>query len=183
MKNNYFKNRKMLRRCERIYKLIFRGYFISCVPLSLITLIYGSMALATVSSDIFRFTTTMILSLALFGTGLLSVYKKEKKFTYLPLLFAIILSLVNSFDDMLFLNVLTMYYIDNIPVFITVISSVLLTFTHKKYHYLEQQDGFPYFNERFEENKNSLSDYNNNNPYQQTMERYKKASSGEMDDI
>lgn len=183
MKNNYFKNRKTLRRCERVYKIIFTVYFATCVPVSLITLIYGSMALATVSSDIFRFTATMILSLALFGTGLLSVYKKEKKFTYLPIPVAVLLSAVNSFDEMDFLNILSLYSLGSTYIFIAVASSVILTFTHRNYRYLEQQDGFPYFNERFEENKNSLNDYNNNNPYQQTMNRYKKSSSEKMDDI
>lgn len=183
MENNYFKNLKMLKRCERIYKLIFLTYFISCIPVTVITLIYGSMALATVSNNVFRFTATMILSLALFGMGLLSVYKKEKKFTYLPVPVAILLSAVNSFAEMDFLNILSLYSLGSTYIFIAVASSVILTFTHKTYHYLEQQDGFPYFNERFEENKNSLSNFNNNNPYQQTMEKYKKSSSGKMDDI
>ncbi len=170
MENNYFKNRKMLRRCERIYKFIFLAYFISCVPPALISLIYGTLYSASVddNSTIF-FAATMILLLVIFATGYFSVYKKELKFTYMSLLFAITLSLVNI--------------IGVIHILIGVISAILLKFTNKSYQYLEQQDGFPYFNERFEENKNNLNEYINNNPYQQTMERYKNASSGKMDDI
>ncbi len=184
MENNYLKNLKMLRRCEKIYKFIFWVYCISCVPTAFMTLIYGILYSSSVDDNASPFfAITMILLLVIFATGLLSVYRKEPKFTYLPLPFAIILSLVNCFEDMFFLNVLTLNSMGGMHVFIAVTSSILLTFTHKKYRYLEQQDGFPYFNERFEEKRNSLNDYNNNNPYQQTMERYKNSSSGKMDDI
>lgn len=184
MKNNYLKNLKELRRCERIYKIIFIVYFVSCVPLTFTTLIYGTLALASsTSGNVFGFASTMILSLALFATGLLSIYRKENKFTYLPIAVATLLVFLNSFEDMFFLQILTLYSMGYIHLVIAIASSIILTFTHKKYHYLEQQDGFPYFNERFEENKNSIDNYNNNNPYQQAMERYKKSSTGKMDDI
>ncbi len=183
MENNYLKNLRMLKRCKKIYTLIFWAYFISCIPLAFMTLIYGTMALANSIGSVFLFAATMILLLALFVTGFLSVYRKEKKFTYLPLPIAILIYFVNCFDDMFFLNALTLYSMESIHIVIAVVSSVLLTFTHKNYRYLEQQEGFPYFNERFEKNKNALNEYNNNNPYQQIMERYKNSSSGKMDDI
>lgn len=184
MKNNYSKNLAMLKSCRKFYTIIFWTYFISCVPTAVIVLIYGTLALASsTSSNIFGFTATMILLIALFVTGLLSVYKKETKFTYLPIPVAILLIFMNSFDDMFFLNVLTLYSMGYIHLVIAIASSIILTFTNKKYHWLEQQEGFPYFNERFEEKKNSLSEYENNNPYQNAYEKYKNNSSGKMDEI
>ncbi len=182
MKIIYAKNLIMLKKCQKIYTFIFWVYFVSCVPTALITLIYGTMALANNIGSISGFSVTMVLLLALFATGLLSVYKKETKFTYLPIPVALLLTLINSFDDMFFLNALTLYSMGTIHIVIAVACSVLLTFTHKKYHYLEQQEGFPYFNERFEENKNKLTEYENNNPYQHNLDRYKN-SSGKMDEI
>ncbi len=146
MENNYLKNLKMLKKCRKIYTIIFWVYFVSCVPPAFITLIYGTMALANNMGDFFGFASTMILLLALFGTGLLSVYRKETKFTYLPLPVALLLLFLNCFDDMFFLNVLTLYSMGTIHIIIAVVSSVILTFTYRNYRYLEQQDGFPYFN-------------------------------------
>lgn len=182
MENNYLKNLSMLKKCRRYYNIIFWIYFISCVPPAGITLIYGVLALSTVSSNVTGFAMTFILLLAVFATGLLSVYKKETKFTYLPLLPALILMLVNNFSEMFFLNVITLYSMGTIHMVIAIASSVVLTVTNRKYRWLEQQDGFPYFNERFEKNKDSLSEYENNNPYQHYVDRYRN-SSGKMDDI
>lgn len=182
MKNNYSKNLTMLKKCQKIYTFIFWVYFVSCVPTALITLIYGTMALANNIGSAFGFAVTMILLLALFATGLLSIYKKETKFTYLPVPVALLLFLLNCFGDMFFLNVLTLYSMGTIHVVIAIASSAVLTVTNRNYHYLEQQEGFPYFNERFEENKNKLAEYENNNPYQQNLDRYRN-SSGKMDEI
>lgn len=183
MKNNYSKNLIMLKKCRKIYNIIFWIYFVSCVPLALIVLIYGTLALASSANDnVLGFAATMILLIAFFGTGLLSVYKKEPKFTYLPVPVSILLMLVNSFDDMFFLNVITLYSMGTIHIVIAIASSIILTFINKKYHWLENQEGFPYFNERFEEKKNNLSEYENNNPYQHNLDRYRN-SSGKMDEI
>ena len=183
MKNNYAKNLSMLRKCRRFYTVIFWTYCISCVPPALMILIYGTIALASsASGNVFGFTATMILLIALFVTGFLSVYKKDPKFTYLPIPVAVLLSLMQCFDDMFFLDVLTLGAMESIYMVIAVASSVILTFVNKKYRWLEQQDGFPYFNERFEEKKNGLYEYENNNPYQKVLDRYKE-SSGKMDEI
>ncbi|MDE5583906.1 MAG: hypothetical protein K2J08_09395 [Ruminococcus sp.] len=184
MENNYCKNLKMLRSCERFYKIIFWVYFVSCVPTALTTLIYGTLYTSSVDDyNVGRFLITFILLLVIFVTGYLSVYRKEALYKYLPIPFALILSLFNCFDDMFFLNVLTCYSMPYIPLIITLASYFVLTNTHKKYCWLEQQEGFPYFNELLEKNKNKTNEYINNNPYQQAMERYKNSSSGKMDDI
>ncbi|MCM1507142.1 MAG: hypothetical protein NC177_08425 [Ruminococcus flavefaciens] len=182
MKNNYAKNLAMLKKCRRIYNIIFWIYFLLCVPLAVITLIYGILSLATVNSNVIGFVMTFILLLALFATGLLSIYKKETKFTYLPLLPAVILVLVNCFSDMYFLNIITLDSMGPIHMVIAIASSLILTVTHRNYRWLEQQEGFPYFNVRFEENKNKLEEYKKNNPYQHYIDRYNN-SSGKMDDI
>ncbi len=183
MENNYAKNLTMLKKCQKIYNIIFWVYCISCIPTAVMILIYGTLALASsVNENVFSFTATMILLVALFVTGLLSVYKKEKRFTYLPIPIAILLSLIQCFDDMFFLNVITLDSMESLYIVIAVASSIILTVVNKKYRWLEQQDGFPYFNERFEENKNKVSEQKKNSPYQHYIDRYKN-SSGKMDEI
>lgn len=102
MENNYSKNLTMLKKCRKIYNIIFRIYFVSCVPPALTVL---------------------------FVTGLLSICKKELKFTYLPVPVAILLMLVNSFDDMFFLNVITLYFMGTIHIVIAKASLIILTDT------------------------------------------------------
>lgn len=183
MENNYSKNLAALKSCRRFYTIIFWTYCISCVPPALMILIYGTLALvSSADGSVFGFAATMILLTALFVTGLLSVYKKEPKFTYLPIPVALLLSLMQCFDDMYFLNVITFGSLESIYIVIAVASSLILTFVNKKYLWLEQQEGFPYFNERFEEKKDILSGYENNNPYQKILDRYND-SSGKMDEI
>ena len=183
MKNNYAENLAMLRKCRKYYKIIFWTYFIACIPLAVMVLLYGNIALWTDTNDnIFDFTASIILLILLFATGFLSVYKKEKKFTYLPIPVALLLLTRQCFDHMSFMNILTIYSFKSLHIIIAVTSSVILTFVNKQYRWLEQQDGFPYFNELFDEKKDSLSRYENNNPYQKVLDRYKN-SSGKMDEI
>lgn len=55
--------------------------------------------------------------------------QKRLKFTYLLVPVAILLMLVNSFDDMFFLNVITLYFMGTIHIVIAKASLIILTDT------------------------------------------------------
>ena len=169
-RKNFSENALSLKRCEKIYSLIFWAYALSCIPYACAIFIYAFLE-SLILGDIMQLIRNSLLTLAIFSAGLVSIYKKESKFTWIPVVIAFIAEFFSGFHDTfsLFLG-------------ISIVSSVLLTFTHKKYRFLEKQEGFPYFNERFEEQKNGLKNYINNNPYQQNIEKYKN-SSGKMDEI
>ncbi|MDE6035550.1 MAG: hypothetical protein K2G36_06530 [Ruminococcus sp.] len=169
-RKKFSENALSLKKCQKIYSLLFWTYALSCIPYACVVIIYAFIR-GIIVTDITYLVRGSLLVLAIFCAGLVSIYKKELKFTWIPVAVAIISVFVSGFDDtfMIFFG-------------ISVVSSVLLTVTHKKYRFLETQDGFPYFNERFEGQKNGLQNYVNNNPYQQNIERYRN-SSGKMDDI
>ncbi|WP_455529572.1 hypothetical protein [Ruminococcus sp.] len=45
---------------------------------------------------------------------------------------------------------------------------------NRKYRWLEQQDGFPYFNVRFKDQEIDSSQWNMKDPYTQSFEKLKK---------
>lgn len=169
-RKKFSENALLLKKCEKIYTLLFWVYALLCIPYACGVLVYACIK-GIIVTDISCLIRGSLLVLAIFCAGLVSIYKKELKFTWIPVAVAFISAFLNSFNDtfVIFFG-------------LSVVSSFLLTFTHKKYRFLENQDGFPYFNERFEEQKNSLKNYINNNPYQQNIEKYKN-SSGKMDEI
>ncbi|MDE6834690.1 MAG: hypothetical protein K2J39_10675 [Ruminococcus sp.] len=169
-RKKFSENALSLKKCQQIYSLIFWAYALLCIPYACGVLVYACIK-GIIVNDITYMVRGAVLVLTIFCAGLVSVYKKELKFTWIPVVVSFISAFLNSFSEtfIIFLG-------------LSVVSSVMLTFTHKKYRFLESQDGFPYFNERFEEQKNNLNNYINNNPYQQNIEKYKN-SSGKMDDI
>ena len=164
--NDNLKNIAMLKKCNKIYDTMFWVYFWSSIPMAVIRLVYGIIEnIALTDGKPFIHAGAVISILLYFACGLMYIHEKENKY----LVFLIPITFITSFFSPL-------------HILVTIISVLFLPATHKKYHWLEQQEGFPYFNERFEEKKNSLYEYENNNPYQKVLDRYKE-SSGKMDEI
>lgn len=90
-----------------------------------------------------------------FACGLMCIHEKENKYLIflLPLTFIIL-------------------FFSPINIIVTIISVLILPTVHRNYHWLEQQEGFPYFTELFCEQKKSLSEYKKDNPYQKTPDSY-----------
>lgn len=158
----------MLKKCEKTYSFIFWIYALMCIPYVCGNFLYGffkGIAGINVMPALFN----ALSGLAVFAVGLASVYKKEPKFTWFPLIVTVIPLLVSG--NFVFLTV-------------SLVSAFVLSPVHKKYRWLEQQEGFPYFNELLEEQKDSLSEFENksNTLRQKNIEIYKN-SSGKMDEI
>lgn len=169
-RKNFSENLLALKKCERIYSFIFWVYALACIPYACALLIYSFLE-SLILENIMESVRNFLFALAVFASGFISIYKKELKFTWLPVMIAFIAELATNFHDIftLFLG-------------ISLVSSLLLAFVHKKYQWLEQQKGFPYFNERFEEQKDAIAERKIHTPYQENIERYKN-SSGKMDEI
>ena len=62
---------------------------------------------------------------------------------------------------------------------------MLNVIANKKYNWLEQQDGFPYFNVRYRVQEIDNSQWNIKDPYTQKYEQIKKQdiNNGKMDEI
>ncbi|MDE6424927.1 MAG: hypothetical protein K2K89_02150 [Ruminococcus sp.] len=158
----------MLKKCQKIYSFIFLIYAMICIPYACGNLLYGffqGLASMNVMPAVFK----ALSGLAVFAVGLASVYKKEPKFTWFPVIVTVIPLLVSG--NFVFL-------------IISLFSAFILSPVHKKYRWLETQEGFPYFNELLEEHKNSLSEAENKSKMlrQKNIEIYKNAS-GKMDEI
>lgn len=170
MKTNdeFAHNKMIMKRCNKAYNIIVTIYAGVC-------LFYAGVAvfqilLGATQSAFMTFLDGIFFKLALLSCGFLACYKHDTKFT----LFAVIIAVVNTFIQ------------DNINGFIcaiTVILSLATISCNKEYHYLENQFGFPYFNERFEEQNIDTRQREIKDEYQQNYERYMKTSSSDMSDI
>ena len=177
----FTQNRSALVKCEKIYKWIFIMYASVCAPYILASFI---LIILTVSGDaLWLFADGIIFKLLIFIFGLLGCYKKESLFTWLaPAASALNIAVCGS-DSPYFQSFFIMLDdINAIILALSVIAAVITTLTNAKYHYLEQCEGFPYFNERFEESENLRN--SGRDIYQEKYEEIKnKHKSDKMDDI
>lgn len=173
MKTNdeFAHNKMIMKRCNKAYNIIVTIYAGVC-------LFYAGVALfqiflgATQSAFItfLKFLDGIVFKGALFLCGFMACYKHNTKFT----LFAMIIAVINIFiaDGL-----------NGLICAMTVILSLATVLCNKEYQYLENQFGFPYFNERFEEQNIDTRQREIKDEYQQNYERYMKTSSSDMSDI
>lgn len=173
MKTNYeFAHNKMImKRCNKAYNIIVTIYAGVCLfyaGVAVFQILLGATQSAFIT--FLKFLDGIVFKGALFFCGFMACYKHNTKFT----LFAIIIAVINIFiadglNELIFA--------------MTVILSLATVLYNKEYHYLENQFGFPYFNERFEEQNIDTRQREIKDEYQQNYERYMKTSSSDMSDI
>ena len=161
-------NLKLLKRCNRTYNTVTTIYALICAFYAGVALF--QIFLGATNSPFFTFLDGVVFKVALFFCGLMACYKHDTKFT----LFTMIIAVINVFlnDD-----------INSLICGITIALSVVTSVANKQYHYLENQFGFPYFNERFEEQNLDKRQRDIKDEYQQNYERLIKTSSPDMTDI
>lgn len=162
------RNSAILKRCNKTYNIIVTIYAVMCAFYAGIALFM--MLLGKTMSPLITFLDGVIFKGALFFCGFMACYKHETKFV----LFAVVIALINIFLS------------DNINGLIFAVSVILSLATasaNKEYNFLEKQYGFPYFNERFEEQNLDSRQREIKDEFQQNYERLMKNSSSEMDDI
>ncbi len=158
-----------------MFNFIAIAYFFTSVPLAFTSLY---LMLLTISGDVIIFFLDAIFKLLIFAFGYTSCYIHNNKFScyavgvggidlILCKFINVHLSILNSFAYTLLIT--------------NIILCLLTLRLNKIYNYLEQQEGFPYFNERVEDQK-AMQD---RDIYLERYNEIKKASSGksDMDDL
>lgn len=178
-------NAVLMKRCQKIYNRITIIYASICIPYALSQtfvgfLFYNRLNPVFLISDVFCKT-------ALLVCGFLSCYKHENKFALSAFLIQLINTLIGSeqstFLDIFFNTVIAGFNFNYGMFFIVIILSCLTVYANKQYQYLTEQFGFPYFNERIEEQNFDRRQAEIKDEFQQNYERYKKNSSNSMIDI
>lgn len=170
MKTNdeFAHNKMIMKRCNRAYNIIVTIYAGVC-------LFYAGVAvfqifLGVTQSAFMTFLDGIFLKSALLSCGFLACYKHNTKFTF----FAVTIAVINIFIP---------NNLNGLICAMAIILSIATASCNKEYHYLENQFGFPYFNERFEEQNINTRQREIKDEFQQNYERIIKNSSSEMDDI
>lgn len=162
-------NAASLKRCRRIYNTVSLIYASICLIYAAASLF---MIILTVSDNVlFLFYDGIIFKILLFVCGYLGCYKHQNKFA----VYAIITCAINSFAAPIITNEIIF------PVCMAM--SVLTMIANRKYKFLSQQLGFPYFNQRYEEYKLDATQNNIKSTFQQNYERRQKNSSDSMGDF
>lgn len=166
LEKEYSKNRLSIKRCNRCYNIIAIFYI----------LVFGARTFLDIYSCFLGASLLMLLiaftSFATLATGFCGVYLHKN-------IYPIVAPLIGSLRDTFAGSVLDLV----IP--LCILCSVVNIIVNKKYHWLEQQDGFPYFNERFRVQEIDNSQWNIKDPYTQNYEELKKQdnNNGQMDEL
>lgn len=154
LEQEYGKNRISFKRCQRCYNIIAIFYMAAFGGIVFCEL-YSGVAGGSSASLI-----GFLISAATLAAGFGGVYIHRDILTIV----APFLASVNSF----FFSIVSFF----IPV--CILCSVVNILTNRKYRWLEQQDGFPYFNVRFKNQEIDSSQWNIKDPYTQSFEKLKK---------
>jgi hypothetical protein len=161
----YGRKRLMYKRCQRCYNSIALFYIV----------IFGMIAFAELYLGFLggSFYTVLgaIISGAVLAAGFCGAYLHKDIFAVSAPVLTLLISTI----------VPLVAFVAPICVLCTVINVI----ANKKYHWLEQQDGFPYFNTRFRNQEIDTSQWNIKDPYTQTYEEIKNKdnNNGQMDEL
>jgi len=174
-KNDFFKMRKDLKNCETVYKTIFVLNLAYVIMFAVYTFLELIVFMLARRNPLGLFFDGIILHGLYLFFSINGGYKKNIKYSILASIIMAISFLIPSGTAM-----------NNFDLMFAIESALFIiptTLANKKYKWLEQQEGFPYFNERFEQQKNKLKEYNEKNPYEERMKQIQQNSSGKMDEL
>ncbi len=175
-------NAVSLKRCRRIYNTVSLIYAAVCMVYAASQLF---MMILTISNDVFFLLFDgIIFKILLFVFGYLGCYKHQNKFVVLAIATSAVNNLISQFGSSYFDKFFGAYFNVNHAIFVAcIVMSVLTIIANRKYEFLSQQLGFPYFNQRYEEYKLDATQNNIKSTFQQNYERRQKTSSDSMDDF
>lgn len=162
----YGKNRLSIKRCNKFYNIIALFYII----------VFGAKIFMEVYSCFLGGSLLMLLvaliSAAALAAGFGGVYLHKDIF---PITAPLIVLLHEAIAPSGF----------QIVIPISFLCSIVNIFVNKKYRWLEQQDGFPYFNVRYRDQEIDKSQWNIKDPYTQSYEEITKQDNngGQMDEL
>lgn len=192
----FMRNYTLLKRVKRINGIAFFTYLIGgllIMAYSLVSMVglswdwiamYTGIPLMSYISFILIIDTFIVAPLSFYLTYRVSIlHHSLSGLIVLPLQVA-------NYGLMIWLNII--HFFDRIPIAFTIVSlySLACIFTGAanmwaviRYHWLEDQEGFPQFNPRYEEYKENRREREIMDPYQLRMQQIQKRSSGEMNDL
>lgn len=163
----YLDNKKKLKICNYVYNFFSFIYMFICIPCTFIGIYF---ILITVSNDELSYFFDFFLLKAVFlAFAVYGLYKKNNLYCFLS-------------TSIMILNIIFFQsYVNNILLPLSVLGTALAVLSNKQYHILEQEDGFPYFNERVDKQNEDFR--GGTDVYQERYEEIVKNSSNQMDDI
>lgn len=179
------KNSALMNKCRRIYNRVSILYAALVVPYALICIISGLLLRTT--GSVFILLDSFFLKSALVVCGIAACYKKSSAFVIYAVCIQILSVFVcpagGTFLDVLCGSLVTGMGFNGILVAVVAVLSGFTLYANKKYHWLEEQYGFPHFNERqikYDEEsfENSIKD-----KYQRNYESIVKNNFHDMQDL
>ena len=148
--------------------------------LNSIPLVYSFIALFVPTFDVLAILLDgIILKIAYIAAAYIGIYRRSFVMTAAAPLIPTFCILVFSFSG----YECTVHDMNIMIAPIAVCIMIASFYSNRKYAFLEQQDGFPYFNERFENQKSDAARFNEKNPYTAMSEERKKNESDHMEDL
>lgn len=159
MNNTNLNNLKALKRCRKLETLLFLLIvFPTAVPL-----VFSLIANVMILSIVFRIVYVVVAFAGLYC-------KKNLWAIAAPVVVAV--NWLMTADEM-----------DSFLCALSVAVAIGTVINNRVYAYLEQQEGFPYFSERFEKQKVDYDRFNETNPFDAAAEERRKTVSDKMDDL
>lgn len=160
-------NYASLKKCEMAYKWVFGIYTILCLAFVITTLSAGFNPLGLGDFALIFFD-GIICKCAMLVSGFIGVYKKNDRAAILTP----VILLINS-----------LFFMSEVNFGLFVLSAGLAAVNvtaNKKYRWLEEQEGFPYFNQALLEQDQHIQQQKIKDDYTINYERMKKTSSDSM---
>ncbi|MDE6776176.1 MAG: hypothetical protein K2J37_07795 [Ruminococcus sp.] len=180
--DDILKNAVLMNKCRRIYNTVSILYAGVIVTYSLICLISGFMIVSAAMICDSVFIKPLVIA-----CGFMSIYKKENKFAVYVICLQIISVFIfpngDTFLDIMMGSRATGIGSNGFIVILIVVLSGFTIYANKKYHWLEQQYGFPHFNERQMRYEEELIENSIKDKYQRNYESIVKNNFHDMQEL
>ncbi len=167
---SYLQNKASLRRCEQVFNIVTLFYL---VVNAFYILSHLYIALITPNGDTaYYFLDGVVLKIPFLTFGFLGCYHKKN-------IYAILAPVAIGLNTVIYLTA-----VNEILSAISIAAAVITCIANKKYHELEQCEGFPHFNERFTEVNDARIE--KRDVYKEQLEFHKSRAAehqGEMDEL
>lgn len=165
-----------MKKCKMLYNTLAKIYIL--IIIFLVFAFIPSFFFSATYSGIVPF---LVLSLALIPAtvfcGMKSIYRKSTKYVYYALISSVLGLLCVPFSGVVGICGLFLFIL-------SVVSAVLVPIANKKYNFLEQQEGFPYFSDLHTEEMKKGEEALKKDPYQRDERFYAREEvRGVMDDF
>lgn len=167
MDNTNLNNLKALKKCRKMETLL----LLLIVFPTAVSLAFAIIAIFSPVYSDFAIIISIILRLVYIVMAFVGLYCKKLHWTiFAPIASAIIWIVTKGTAEVLM-------------VFFALLTAILTVYNNRVYAYLEQQEGFPYFNERFERQKVNYDKFSEKDPFEASSEERRKTATDKMEDL